>query len=208
MSIPVVIPTSRTVRLRYVSEVNLNPISNSIAAYYFRANSLFDPDFTSTGHQPMGFDQIALGYDHYTVTGSKITIRALKSTSVQSLPAMYGCFLDNNTTLTYTQGDQVLEAKHNQRGSASWRVSPGLEEGSVSGKPGAITLGFGAKKFFGVKDLSSAQFRPLVTANPVDEAFFCLWAANIDGNDPASWAFMCEIDYVATFSERKFHAQS
>lgn len=208
MAIPLVVPTARTVRLRYVTEININPTSNSIGAHFFRANSLFNPDVSAGGHQPLGFDQIALSYDHYTVLGSKITVRAMKSTSVQSIPASYGLYLDNDSILTYTQADQIIEARHHQKGSKTWRVTPGLEEGSVSGVPGAVTLGFGAKTFFGVKDLSAAQYRPLVAANPTEIAFFCLWAANIDGNDPASWAFMCEIDFIATFGERKHTNQS
>ena len=36
-------------------------------------NSLFDPDFTGTGHQPYYFDQFATIYQRYTVIGSKLT---------------------------------------------------------------------------------------------------------------------------------------
>jgi len=35
--------------------------------YQFRLNSLFDPDFTGTGHQPKGFDQLAALYQRYRV---------------------------------------------------------------------------------------------------------------------------------------------
>jgi len=36
--------------------------------YIFRLNSLFDPDYTGGGHQPMGHDELATLYDNYQVT--------------------------------------------------------------------------------------------------------------------------------------------
>ncbi len=35
----------------------------------FRINGMFDPDFTGVGHQPYGFDQLALIYKKYKVNG-------------------------------------------------------------------------------------------------------------------------------------------
>lgn len=40
----------------------------------FRVNSLFDPDKTGTGHQPMGFDQLMLLYFRYKVFAVKAEI--------------------------------------------------------------------------------------------------------------------------------------
>lgn len=37
------------------------------SCYQFRLNSIYDPDLTSTGHQPLGRDQLALLYNRYRV---------------------------------------------------------------------------------------------------------------------------------------------
>ncbi len=42
--------------------------------YVFRLNSLFDPDLTSTGHQPYGFDQLSLFYGSYRVHGCTVSL--------------------------------------------------------------------------------------------------------------------------------------
>lgn len=64
----------RTVkRLRYNDTAVMTSTSGSVATYVLRANDLYDPDFSSTGHQPMGFDQMMVFYNHFTVTKAKLT---------------------------------------------------------------------------------------------------------------------------------------
>lgn len=41
----------------------------------FRAASLFDPDRTGTGHQPLFYDEMSLVYNQYRVLGAKIRLR-------------------------------------------------------------------------------------------------------------------------------------
>lgn len=45
-----------------------------ISQYTFRANSMFDPNFTGIGHQPMYRDEYATLYDSYTVIASFIEV--------------------------------------------------------------------------------------------------------------------------------------
>lgn len=65
---------SQAMTLKYVQFLNLDPINDTVpVTNVFRANSVFDPDFTGGGHQPRGFDQMAVLFNKYTVVGSKIT---------------------------------------------------------------------------------------------------------------------------------------
>lgn len=48
----------------------------------FRGNSLFDPDFTGAGHQPRGFDQLAVLYTRYKVHASTMKCRISNDSSV------------------------------------------------------------------------------------------------------------------------------
>lgn len=47
----------------------------------FRLNSLFDPDLTNSGHQPMGFDQIKPFYNSYQVMSVEVKYRWYASDS-------------------------------------------------------------------------------------------------------------------------------
>lgn len=54
-------------KLKYVERINLVGANNICALYYIRANSMFDPNETGVGHQPMGFDQYATLFHQYRV---------------------------------------------------------------------------------------------------------------------------------------------
>lgn len=77
-----VIASSLVTRLRY-SEVTVSSASifNSVT---FRLNSLFDPNYTSAGHQPMGFDQLAALYNRYRVDRCTVEVFASSSSATAS----------------------------------------------------------------------------------------------------------------------------
>lgn len=68
-------PSELTTKIRYTENLIMTSTSSSISKYVFRMNSIFDPDFTSTGHQPLYHDQLAALYTQYTVLGSKLTVQ-------------------------------------------------------------------------------------------------------------------------------------
>ncbi len=73
-------PASVMRRLTYhAEELSFTSTSGVPGGYVFSANGMFDPDITGTGHQPLGFDQMMLMYEQYTVISSKITVDILNS---------------------------------------------------------------------------------------------------------------------------------
>lgn len=64
--------------------------------YLFNLNSIFDPDLTGTGHQPLGFDQLKLFYGQYRVirTAWRITWCSALFSAVNVIP--------NNSTTVFT----------------------------------------------------------------------------------------------------------
>lgn len=62
-------PPRYIVKLRYGQEGWETPTGTTLGVQQFRANSPFDPDFTGTGHQAYGLDQISLLYRYCRVMG-------------------------------------------------------------------------------------------------------------------------------------------
>jgi len=70
------IPTGQRTTMKYVTRINMGSGATNFTQYVFRAFSIFDPDQTGVGHQPMGHDQWAAFYRRYRVLGSKISVVA------------------------------------------------------------------------------------------------------------------------------------
>lgn len=101
-----VFPASITRRLRYSTNITGATTAGAITStYVFRANDLFDPDFTSTGHQPMGFDQLILWYNHFCVLSAKIRI-VCKNTA-GTVPTV--CLRVDGSSTPITVIDRVVE---------------------------------------------------------------------------------------------------
>lgn len=50
------------------------PNTGSAIHHYFSANGIYDPNITGTGHQCIGFDQMMLSFEQYTVVKSKAAL--------------------------------------------------------------------------------------------------------------------------------------
>jgi len=91
--------------LRYHTNVSVAITAGAVNNYIFRANDLFDPDLSGTGHQPMGFDQMMVFYNHFAVESCRICVNAA-NTAAGSLHA--GVRLDASLT-PLTSPDQIIE---------------------------------------------------------------------------------------------------
>lgn len=143
---------------RYIQSNVSTAATGSLAQYQFRANSLFDPDLTGTGHQPYGFDQWKTYYATYMVTSSRITVECIVITS----PTLAGVFTSSEVSTGLTTADTFCE--------------PGR------GQAGIVSPVFGAARTFEAKwNLSDipnhdpADYSALVSANPTNSDFFTVY---------------------------------
>ena len=67
-------PQSMRTSLRYCDSFDIHPTSSTAVVKTFRANGMYDPDVSSTGHQPRGFDEFCDVYLKYTVKNAKISV--------------------------------------------------------------------------------------------------------------------------------------
>jgi len=169
-----------------------------MATYVLRANDLFDPDFTSTGHQPMGFDQMMLFYNHFCVIRARL-IATFKCNSATN-PS---CALrvDANST-AITAVDRILEF--------GGVVTDTLEKNGVLGSNKTLQISLDVAKLQGVSIAAitaDPTLRGDAATSPTEVSYFhlSLW-------DVAAGTGVCNIDFIleqeAVFMEPRDLTQS
>lgn len=192
-------PSRYVTKLRYAEQgVIINPGIGTVSSYTFRANDLFDPDYTSTGHQPRGFDELIAMYNHFTVLGSRITVDfALQPSATYPLD----CFIQ-------LAGEPGVSAS-----AIDWHERQDVKSVviSQSGKPtGRLSYNFSAKKFFGPsRPVNDSAQKGSSTASPSELAYYHLGAvAHNAASDPTGLYCSVKIDYIVMFHEAKSVGQS
>jgi hypothetical protein len=89
--------TSLRTTLRYGESHQLTVAAGVVQQYVYNLNSIFDPNRTGAGHQPMGYDQLAPFFNRYRVNSCTYTIRVLGG-GLASYPAVMVAVPSNNTT--------------------------------------------------------------------------------------------------------------
>lgn len=165
-----------------------------MATYVFRANSLFDPDYTSTGHQPYGFDQLTVMYNHYCVKRAIIQVTLLNNTS--SYPVWIGIALHDDQNFAPTTITQSLEIPYSRA-----VMCAGTSNG---GGARSVQCNFDAQRFFGVSPAllnGDSDYGASMYANPAEGAFFIVYAGALGSEDPSAFNATVQIVYEADFTE-------
>ena len=188
-------PTAQVVRMRYCETIEIDAGVASAAAYYFRANSIFDPNQTGTGHQPYGHDTFATMYNHYEVVKSQLTAVFVPFNADISGCVQCGVSVEDGTS-TMTTFDTVKETKGCKFGILSPQSKLTIRQGYNSavhfpaGTPQATTADFGA--------------------NPSEVAYFKVFVQAVTPGfqDPGRVPIMVTIDFTVKVWELKFLTQS
>jgi len=93
-------PEQQVVRLKYATMPILGNGTTTIGSHTFNTNSIFDPDYTAGGHQPMGYDQWAAIYQKYRVEKASIFVRFVTQGELKSAVCGIEVVDDPDTTLS------------------------------------------------------------------------------------------------------------
>lgn len=91
-----VVPKGVRVTLPYVGLIHNNPLS-TFQDYLFNLNSVYDPDRTGIGHQPLGIDQWAQLYTKYRVLSCRYVVTVCNAQAGSNISI--SCSPTNSTTL-------------------------------------------------------------------------------------------------------------
>lgn len=187
-------PKRIVVRMMYAEPQigSINPGAAGVAAsYVFRANSIYDPNFTGTGHQPMGFDQMMTMYQNFVVLGSKITCTFNNSDTTNHV--IVGIYLSSNSTVISDLSNLI------ENGNC---VFSNLSDSDTSNSVVTLTKMHSPKKWFGVRNIVDDDlFQGTSSADATNLSFYHCFAAANSASDPGSVGLSVRIEYIVMFKE-------
>jgi len=190
-------PQTLTTTLRYCDQYTLSSVSGAAASWSFRMNSVYDPDLTGTGHQPLYYDQITPVYQRYRVLFSKLT--------VQFLP------LSDDTDIT-TTGPFIVGVTGNSNGTFSTGIATMCEQNNSqtklmardkSAQPTTLTLTYTPKKELGI-DAMDDTVSADVAGNPSQPFYGAIFAADVNAGGTTTVTAKVTIEFRVQFYEQKF----
>ncbi len=176
------------IKFRYSDILSLDPVAGGFALHVYRASSIFDPDFTSAGHQVMQYDSIAPLYDHWCVIWSKITVQGRGSDNAPGTIAV--SVQDDSATLTSM--NQYMESRNRV-----YKVT------SLSGGPVVnLSKSYTPKKFLSIPHpLSEKDLQGTLAGNPAENAFYHVVYAGNNASEFTAISMCITIEYMVIFSE-------
>lgn len=195
------IPNRYRFNLRYCQYHQLDPAATAFASNTFYVNSLYDPDYTGTGHQPMGFDQLSPLYNRYVVTGAKITTTFETSSSSMTTGTTVGITVHEGAAF-YASSSQDVETLIEQ-GKTSYKM---LGVATGGNAVCTITRNISMRKEFAVDDIIStnADYGALCNTSPTNGLFATIWASSTNfGQDPPPTGCLTKIEFTGYFLEPK-----
>lgn len=196
-NVPIGVPDTRIVHLRYTGLITLDPTVSASAVHVFAANGMYDPDITATGHQPLWFDEWMGMYYHYTVTESSIKVvfstTAVGATAGQNI---VGVHLDSSSSTDTT----VSPPYYCEQGNTTWKTTSNAYNGAntvVSATGDNAAFWRMPKKTYEAED----QFRGTNSTNPTEGNFWHVFATPFGGVDTSAVKCIVEIVYTAKLME-------
>lgn len=160
----------------------------------FRANSIYDPNFTGVGHQPMGHDEWSSFYQHYQVKGARIKAQLANQEQTGGEPVVFWVELASTSTATLNPNTAI------ERGRAAWKCV-GQQTDTLAAP---LNNEYDATKFFGKAMANQTTQVALFGSNPGEDVFFHVGYAPMSSlATPRLWQLLVVIEYDCVFTEPK-----
>lgn len=193
----------KTLRHRYVipDVVCTSPSAALPETLVFGANDMYDPETALGGHQPFAYDQMSVFFEHWTVIGFKIKVRARQNSNITTILML--CLDSDNTAIT---PQSAVQARLEQ-GTCKSAIMNGANQ---SGNTSITTLSYkcNPNKFLGIANpMSSSIVRGTsgglaVGASPAERAFLKVVVQPTQAG-VASVSLTVEMEYIAVWTEPK-----
>lgn len=183
-------PTTLLTKLRYNDTYNLTSTAGTIAKQVMGLNSIFDPDISGGGHQPLYRDTFAAVYDQYSVVSSKITVQFANLHTATS--AHVGLLLDDDSSTSSTYS--VLMEQNRGINTLLAPLAGGLSVNKLS-------LNFDCQRDLGIDPYTSETYKTAIGSNATEVMDCLVWAAPADTSSTGTVQAVVTIEYLVFFTE-------
>lgn len=196
------LPQRASTILKYSQRMTATSTTGVMYEYQFKINSVFDPDYTGGGHQPLGHDQLYTFYNRYRVDSVDAKVVFHKSTD--SCVAVVGLLGKNGVD---TQAASGLAALIEQSQFKYKTTSYGI------GASNPITLKrhLDCAQITGVtkeKYRTDDVYQAIMGSSPSEEIMLDILMVDLAEASTLSGFFEIELHYNVTFYDPKNLAQS
>jgi len=196
-----VVPDRMRVKLRYTDQGTFGTLTTGVGTQVYRLNSVFDPDFTSTGAQPSGFDQWGGFYNYYRVWACNVTVQVNFNGGTSSSSSCVISTSDTSTALVTVS--QALGRSGQPYTSALKLNANGFLGPGCNGQ--VFQRNYSIPKLFGMRNAAFAGdpgFSSLITTNPSGVQYLHInpWVDN--QSTSTTFFYLVTLDYDVEFYER------
>lgn len=157
--------------------------------YIFSANGTYDPNITSTGNQPRGWDQLIALYDHFIVTRSKLECWVVQT--------------DNNPLMMHLSLRDAASHTLSTRDCMEYEPSIPKVVGYQGSSNNYVALECDPIQFLS-RDFGDPDLKNSAGSNPAEQAYFYLNTFHPSGDANISIRVEVRLTYEGYFIEPKF----
>jgi hypothetical protein len=186
-------PATFMATLRYCEYAAPNPGAGAFSRTVYTCNNAYDPNYTGVGHQPLGFDQLAAMYSHYTVMHSVIT--ATMNVVAADAPSVQGILVSDQNDHA---GPWPVVCEQGYKQVTFQMVGP------ATSALNPLRIGWNLKENMNIKDPSNPSVCAPVSASPTDVQYYIVFIQAVDQSaDLSGIAMVITVTYDVLFSTRK-----
>jgi len=185
------LPDSKVITCMY-SETGFQTSTISPANYFYRLNSIFDPNATGVGSSVKNFATISANYNKYRVTEASVTIRAISSQD-----AYIGILPYDDPGALSTFGIDDFSVQNNVK----INMRPAYAVSATK-----LTAKYDIAKMMGVSKneyMTDDQYAAAIGSNPANVQFLSLFSQNIDEITGHDLRWLIQIKYKVILTDVK-----
>lgn len=189
-------PDKMYTKLKYVENIHSTAVGG-LENIVYRGNSVYDPQYSAGGHQPLFFDQYIAVYEKYRVIGSSVRLQITN----ESTQALNVAILPTSTPISLTTFQAVLEQN---RSSAIRTVPPSQYLISTQKRYCSTRQATGATK----SELYDQDYAGTFNSDPVNLWYWNFYLNSVDNVTAIDARILLTITYYVEFFDRQNVAQS